>query len=48
MSTGLVSPSHLDPLGLLETKLCQGPLSRAHAILIGPVEKLLGWYVVSV
>ena len=42
MSTGLVSPSHLDPLGLPETKLRQGPLSQARAFLIGPVEKLLG------
>ena len=48
MSTGLVSPSHLDPLGLRETKLRQGPLSQAHAFLIGPVEKLLGWYIASV
>ena len=48
MSTGLVSPSPLDPLRLPETKLRQGPLSRAHAFLIGPVEKLLGWHIASV
>ena len=48
MSTGLVSPSHLDPLVLPETKLRQGPLSRAHAFLIGLVEKLLGWHIASV
>ena len=48
MSTGLVSPSHLDPLGLPDTKLHQGPLSWAHAFLIGPVEKLLGWHIAFV
>ena len=48
MITGLVSTSHLDPLGLTETKLRQGQLSRAHAFLIGPVEKLLGWHIASV
>ena len=48
MSTGLVSPAPLDPLGLPETKLRQGQLSQAHAFLIGPVEKLLGWHIASV
>ena len=48
MSMGLVSPSPLDPLGVPETKLRQGPLSRAYAFLIGPVEKLLGWPIASV
>ena len=48
MSMGLVSPSHLDPLGLPETKLHQGPLSQAHAFLIGPVKKLLRWHIASV
>ena len=48
MSTGLVSPSHLDPLGLPETKRNQGLLGRDHAFLIGPVEKLLGCNIASV
>ena len=48
MSTGLVSPSPLDPLGLPETKVRQGLLSWAHAFLTGPVEKLLGRHIASV
>ena len=48
MSTGLVIPSHLDPLGLPETKLHQGPLSQAHGFRIGPVKELLGWHIASV